>query len=263
MRTLHVAVAVAFLMVGGSRPAAQDKKQDDAVSAEELTKVYDKGAAEFDKAYKGKAIIVEGIVSLSGAKAGAKSYLMIDGFRKPGESYVHRMRCEETADFEGIRAGHKVRISGTVQGHSEISVAELRDCKVVKVFADDFPPSKEVKAEVKKLQGKWKILSHEANGKKLAGAEAPFTAVEFDGYIVLLHQGKQYLQFGLKLDLAKTPKQMDLVGGRTLPSIYLLDGDKMQLFLPAVTKDGKGFVRAGNFDTAESAGILLKIERQK
>lgn len=257
MRIVLAAVITALVL-----PVAGAQDKDAPVSALELTKVYSQGAAEFDKTYKGKTITIEGVVSGAGLKDGAKSFLMIKGYFKAPIS--HDARCVETADFEGLRVGHKVQIRGAVHGHSEMSAAaELRNCKIVKVFADDFPPTAAVKEEVKKLQGKWKVLVHEANGKKLEGNEAPFTEVTIEGYNVYLHQGSSLLHFGLKLNLGKTPNQVDLVGSQaTLPSIYALDGDMMQLYLAEVLKNG-GFRRPGGFDTTKYGGILLKIERQK
>src|SRR5437868_5883511 len=141
MRILR-SLAVACWLVSGLG-AAQDVGKEEVVAAEQLTKAYAQGAADFDKAYKGKTLTVEG---------------------------------------------------------------------VVKAFAEDYPPSPAVKAEVKKLQGKWKVVAHEANGKKLQGAEAPFTEVRFEGYNVYLGQGDQALHFGLSVDPGQNPKRMELVG---------------------------------------------------
>jgi uncharacterized protein (TIGR03067 family) len=244
---------------------AGEKDKDEIVSAEAIAKAYAEGKEAFDKVYKGKSLVVEGVVSNSSVKDGGKTFLLLDGYVKPGDKFSHIVRfVEQGPDFEGIRLGHKVRIRGTVQEHKDNLVAvELRDCKVVKVTGEGYPPSKEVRAEVKKLQGRWKVSSQEANGKKLTGDEAPFTAVSVEGYNLLLHQGNQLLPFGLLFDLGKEPKQVDLIGrGATLPSIYLLDGDNMKLFLPAILKKG-GFQRAGAFDTVKHGGVLLKLERQK
>ena len=261
MRPMAIFAAVLLSHFGAA--TAQDK--DETIPAGTMMKVYASGAAEFDKAYKGKTVTIEGIVSNSSVKDGKKTYLMIAGYKKPGANFTNDVRCEESsADFEGIRIGHTVLIRGTAEGHSETSsAAELRDCKIVKVTGNDYPPSKAVKEEIKKVQGQWKVVAMEANGKKLEGAEASFTHVTFEGYKVYLHQGNQALLFGVTFDLAKDPKQIDLVGANaTLPSIYALDGDKLQLFLPALLKGG-GFRRSSGFDTVKNAGVLLKAERQK
>jgi uncharacterized protein (TIGR03067 family) len=279
MRKLRVFLASALLLAGlvvpvltAPRGRAADDKEE-AVTAQQLTKLYAESPAEFDKTYKGKAVTVEGVVSATGARgfvpagqAPGKSYLMIQGYSKAGAPVPYGVRCEESGpDFEGIHTGHKVRIRGTVQGHSPTSVAaELRDCKVVKVFADDYPPSKAVREEVKKLQGKWKVVGGEASGTKLGPGQAGFDAIHVEGYGVELHRGKQVLPFGLSLDPDKTPKTIDLIGERaTLPCIYSLEGGQLRLALPAGRpKEGK-FQRPETLDTAKSNALVLIAERQK
>jgi uncharacterized protein (TIGR03067 family) len=248
------------------------KQKDDVIAAVDFTKVYALQPAEFDTRHKGKIVTIEGMVSsssvkmtpLPGDKGSDKTYLMIDGYKKPGSAVSNQVRCEESGpDFEGIRAGHKVQIRGVVQPHSDRSVAaELRDCKVIKVFAADYPPSKAARAEVKKLQGRWKVTAAEAAGKKLPAEQAGFDAIAFEGYTVLLHQGKNILSFGLALDPEKTPRTLDLIGNLVLPCIYMQEGDTLHLELPAPAKDGK-FHRPESFETAKTMGLLLIAERQK
>jgi uncharacterized protein (TIGR03067 family) len=256
----------------GGKDKEKDKDKDQAIPVVEFTKVYAEKPADFDKRYKGKTVTVEGVVSSTGVKltarpgdkGPARTYLMMDGYKKPGSPVANMVRCEESGpDFEGVRAGHKVRIRGVAQAHSDTSVAaELRDCKVVKVFAADYPPSKAARAEVKKLQGAWKIIGAEANGKKLPVDQAGFDALTFSGYNVHLHQGKTSFSFGLALDPEKKPRTLDLVGNQVLPCIYALDDNKLRLQLPARGKDGK-FQRPESFDTAQTKGHLLIAERRK
>ena len=266
-------LALGLLLVGlaSLRLDAGAKNKDRAISAVDFMKVYTEQSAEFDKTYKGKTVTIEGLVGVTGVKltseagkAAGKTYLMIDGYKKPGRPISYQVRCEENGpDFEGIRAGHKVRIRGVVQPYSDRSVAaELRDCKVVKVFAADYPPSKAARAEVKKLQGRWKVTGAEANGKKLPANQAGFDAIVVTGYNVYLEQGKTSLSFGVAIDPEKTPRTLDLVGRVVLPCIYTLEKDTLKLELPAANKDGT-FRRAQSFDTAESKGHLLIAERQK
>src|SRR5262249_8136362 len=225
------------LVCGFTRLSALDPQGEDVVSALQLTKEYAENPAEFDKKYKGKTVTVEGTVSSASVKdvavggKPARTFLIIEGYNKPGEG-PFIVRCEESGpDFEGIRSGHKVRIKGTVQGHSPtLQAAELRDCKVVKVFADDYPPSKAAREDVKKLQGKWKITGAEAEGKKLDAKQAGFDAITFEGYNVHLHQGDKLYAFGLAVNPEKSPKTLDLLGGKVpLPCIYALEGDRLRL----------------------------------
>jgi uncharacterized protein (TIGR03067 family) len=271
LRKLHVALAIGVAMIGtlvswAGLPLvnAGEKEKDKVIAVLELTKDYAENAGDFDKKYQGMVVTIEGVVGTTGVKVAGKTFLMMDGYTKPGDKYAHLVRCEESGpDFEGIRKGHKVRIKGTVQGHSETSVAaELLDCKVVKVFADDYPPSKSARAEVKKLQGMWKVVGGEAEGKQLGPKQAGFDAVSFEGYTVYLHQGNQLLPFGLALDPDKAPKTLDLLGGKaTLPCIYASDGGKLRLVLPASAKGG--FTRPEGFDTTKTQCLLLNAEQQK
>ncbi len=259
-------VGLVFPLGPSAQPGTAGKEKDEFIAADQLTKVYAENAADFNKQFKGKTLTVEGVVTGSGVKGSppGRTYLMIQGYKKPGDPVAHSVRCEEAGpDFEGIRQGHKVRIRGVVQAHSDtLLAAELRECKVIKVFADDYPPSKAARAEVKKLQGRWKVLSAEANGKKLVGKEAGFDALSFEGYSIYLYQGDKAFSFGIVLDPEKTPKIADLVGGRVpLPCIYALEGDQLTLCLPGQTK--AGFVRPATFDSRKHQGHLLKAERQK
>ncbi len=278
MKRIHLHVAsvltVGMFLAGLTivRLDAGGKKKEEAIPAVEFTKVYAQKPAEFDKKYKGKTVTIEGVVSstsvkmtpLGGDKGSDKTYLMIGGYKKPGSVTTYMVRCEESGpDFEGIRAGHKVRIRGVAQGHSKNSVAaELRDCKVVKVFAADYPPSKAARAEVKKLQGMWKITAAEANGKKLPVEQAGFDAISFTGYNVLLHQGKKSFSFGLCSIQKRRRGGWDFIGNQVLPCIYSLQDKKLQLELPSRGKDGK-FHRPESFDTAKTKGHLLIAEQQK
>src|SRR5262245_48738721 len=81
---------LAALMLCKNQPAipAQEKK-DEIVSAREIAKIYTEGKEAFDKAYKGKTVTVEGTVTNSGLKADGKSYLIVDGFTKPGDKFAH------------------------------------------------------------------------------------------------------------------------------------------------------------------------------
>src|SRR5579864_1525725 len=103
MRSLITLLAVGVTMAGwtGSLGVAGDKDKDDVISVVALTKDYAETPADFDKKYKGKSVTVEGTVSLTGARVGKMTFLMMNGYTKPGQSYPHSVRCEESGpDFE-------------------------------------------------------------------------------------------------------------------------------------------------------------------
>ena len=92
--------------------------------------------------------------------------------------------------------------------------------------------------------------------------QAGFDAITIEGYNVHLHQGDKLYAFGLGVDPGKSPKAMDLLGGKTpLPCIYLLEGDRLRLALPASGKDG--FIRPETLDTAKTKALVLNAEREK
>jgi uncharacterized protein (TIGR03067 family) len=230
-----------------TRLGAGDKKKIEPISAEQITRVYAEKPDEFNNVYTGKTVTVEGIVSNSGVKGdNGKVYLMIRGYTKPGARVAHSVRCLESGpDFEGIRQGHKVRIRSTVQPHKEtLYAAELRDCTVIKVFDKDYPPTKAARLNAKKLRGKWKVVSAEENGKKLLGKQMGFDALSIEGYTIYLHQGNRAFAFGLAFDPEKTPKNLELTGGKAaLPCIYSLEGDRLRLFLPGQKKTAHSSAR--------------------
>lgn len=270
VRSLLFLLGITALAMLASDLGAGGKKEDEVVSAEALAKLYAESPKEFNAKYQGKTIIVEGRVNGAGVKDSpldgkvTKSFLMLDGFQKPGDSYSHLVRCEESGpDFEGIRVGHKVRIQGVVQGHKDTLVAvELQKCKVVKVFADDYPPSPAAREEVKKLQGVWKVLGGEAEARKLTPLQAGFDSIRVEGWQVYLNQGTKAFSFGLVIDPSKSPTTIDLTGKGSLPCIYVLDKDMWTLVLPGRDKAGM-LVRPNGFDTTKHQGLLLRAQREK
>jgi uncharacterized protein (TIGR03067 family) len=260
-----------LLLSPGPAPGGGEGDKDKVVSTTDLAKEYATDAAAFNRGYKGKTIVVEGVVEdaavrdlLSKDKHGKKRWVMLRGYHKPGEPVSHQVRCEYAPDFEDLRIGYKVRVRGTCQGHREtLYAAELRDCKLVKVFADDYPPGKAVRADLKKLQGRWKVVSAEAGGKKLAVQAGGIEGFDFDGQQVAVNTGKGFAIWGLVLDPAKEPRAMDLVNadGRKIPLIYGFEGEQLRVALPGTSK--QGFQRPANFDSTKNRALVLTAERQK
>jgi len=116
----------------------------------------------------------------------------------------------------------------------------MRPCAVVivalfaatAVSADDAKDKADeaVKQEQEKLKGKWKVVRHEFSGR--IGKEAFGEPDEIKGDKWLRPQRKT-AEYGLKLDPAKDPKQVELtadrLGDKTLKGIYKLDGDKLTI----------------------------------
>jgi uncharacterized protein (TIGR03067 family) len=274
MRDLRKVLYAALVLGGvaglaGGRLAAADKdKEEAAVPAEQLTKKYATDPAGFDADYKGKVVTVEGLVQNTLAKTspGNTRLLMIQGYRKPGEPVAYSVRCLWTDAFADLRIGHKVRVQGTCQGHSPtLYAAELRDCKLLRVLADDYPPGKPVQEEIKKLQGKWKVTSAEAGGKPQKVKDVGFEEITIEGYAIEVRGGNQIYDWGLALDPTRTPKAMDFVNPDQsfIPLIYALEGDKLRLALPPLAKNLKDTKRPEDFDKPAGKLLILVAERQK
>jgi uncharacterized protein (TIGR03067 family) len=222
------------------------------VSVAELTRIYNSGAEAYDKQFKGKTIILEGDVEFADFKPdfGGQKVLMVE----QGNDSV---RCLYADDFQGLRIGHKVRIQGTCAAYP---LTELRDCKVMKVFADDYPPSKEVRAEIAKLQGVWKVLAIEAKGKKI-DKDTVFDKVEIASHELQLHQGNRVMPLGLAVQPGKTPKEFDMHGRIIVPGIYSLEGDVLKLCIPE-NPNARPLVRPDGFDTATKPIMVLVTKRE-
>src|SRR5262249_54720367 len=109
--------SVLALAAVGALAAGGDKKDRAVVAAVKITKLYAEDPAGFDKKYKGKTVVVEGVVALVTAldKFEKHRFVMLEGYRKGKESSTYRIRCRDVAEIDDLRIGHKVRIKGTCQ----------------------------------------------------------------------------------------------------------------------------------------------------
>ena len=268
------AVGLAVLLTSSANRAA-DKEKGDApvVLAEALAKEYATDPDAFDKKYKGRVVTVEGMVThiTRPGPLDKEPFCVLAGYTKPGERFGVQVNCTIGAGFEGVRIGHKVRVKGAVEGHSKTRLAAvLKDCTVVKVLADDFPPSKEAAAAVKTLQGKWKVTAVE--GTKATANQLGVEEIEVDGYQMVWRAftgkkegvtGREIL-FGLSVDPAKKPKEMTLyLSAGSLPGLYELDGDKLRVCVPLLAKSLKDAKRPTELAIGADGLVVITAERTK
>jgi uncharacterized protein (TIGR03067 family) len=124
---------------------------------------------------------------------------------------------------------------------------------------------KSAKEELARLKGEWRLVSSEANGRKASRDEMKKVTLRVVGTTLTVNQGDKSSDYAVTLRADKTPKQIDLVPGegpdkdKTLPGIYLLDGDHLKLCL---SKAGKG--RPKEFTAESGSGrVLLVLKRVK
>src|SRR5262245_20972700 len=106
------------LTLGGA-DAQEGKKDEAALTVEQITKVYADDPEGFDKKYKGKVVTVEGVVDYTTGPdiISKQRFAILKGsYKKAGEVLPHLVRCI-VPEIDDLRTGHSVRIRGTCQGH--------------------------------------------------------------------------------------------------------------------------------------------------
>ncbi len=112
----------------------------------------------------------------------------------------------------------------------------LLACMVVGLLLGADAPKDDVKKDKEKLQGAWKAVTAEADGKLQDDAEE--RRLTFSGDEFSLKKGEETMGKGkFKIDSSKKPKEIDLefveskrdaLRGKTVLGIYELDGDTLK-----------------------------------
>jgi len=133
------------------------------------------------------------------------------------------------------------------------------------------PAQEALKAEMKQLEGTWKIVSAEMFGKKLE-RELDLEKVVIAGGIITLQRpaGRESTPVPFVLTPTRTPKTIDLLAvkdevARLWKGIYAVDGDELKLCLPYVRKgvaQGEP-VRPESFDTTGRSHLLIIARRER
>ena len=103
------------------------------------------------------------------------------------------------------------------------------------VAADDPKADRAVKADLKKLQGKWTMTGLEIDGKVVGEDKFKDTTLEIKDDKYIVKSGKNTYEVRFKLDPAKKPKEIDLFFpdppnlDKLHRGIYLIDGDTFKL----------------------------------
>lgn len=118
--------------------------------------------------------------------------------------------------------------------------------------------------ELAKLQGTWKRVSAEVDGKKASAGELKGATLTVSGDRYTLKQGSETRTGTLRLDPTKTPKHLDIVSGagpnkgKSLLAIYELDGDT---FRYCVAPPGKA--RPAEFSGKAGSGHSLFVNKRE
>jgi uncharacterized protein (TIGR03067 family) len=117
-----------------------------------------------------------------------------------------------------------------------------------------------VKNELAALQGSWKLMTYEEDGKEVKDVGNPYT-IEKDK-LTVKRDGEVTAEGPLELDPTRSPKHLDFqrTGGQTEMTIYVRVGDYLIL---CGRRDGK--TRPSEFATGTANGgeYLIVLKREK
>jgi uncharacterized protein (TIGR03067 family) len=116
--------------------------------------------------------------------------------------------------------------------------------------------------ELVALQGTWKLMTHEEDGKDVPyGEDVQLYIVEKDK-ITVKRKGDVIAERPIELDATRSPKHLDFqrTGGQTELTIYIRVGD---YFIQCGRRDGK--TRPSEFATGTANGgeYLIVLKREK
>ena len=123
------------------------------------------------------------------------------------------------------------------------------------------PPAERPQTDRDRLQGKWKVVSSQFEGRDGTAAYRDRTSLVFEGDRAYFTDGavqSKPVKFGL--DETKGPKTIDLIAGgdQVTLGIYQLDGDTLKLCL---SRSGR---RPGDFATKPGDQTnLMTLRREK
>ena len=118
--------------------------------------------------------------------------------------------------------------------------------------------------ELARLQGTWKVVSLEKDGKKRSEDEIKGLKVIFKEDKFIIKEGDKEFEAVLKLDVGAKPKAIDLMvkqgdQSQTLKGIYHLDGDDLKI----CAAGAPGGDRPTEFATKPKAGVGLVVLKRE
>jgi uncharacterized protein (TIGR03067 family) len=113
------------------------------------------------------------------------------------------------------------------------------------------------KAELKKFQGTWQLVSAETDGKKAPKEKIEKVRVVIKGnkHTVSVDGKAVAKEISFAIDPSKKPKEVtDTVGDKQIKGIYELDGDTLKSCVAPVGKE-----RPKEFSAKEGTGHTLRV----
>ena len=136
--------------------------------------------------------------------------------------------------------------------------------------AEEETPRKDAKDELKLLEGAWKVVGVEADGKKAPPEALEGLSWSFRGAELSCNDLGNKLEdkATAKLDPSRSPKRIDIVGltgtgkGKTVAGIYKIDNGQLIVCIRDTEQPKKG--RPEKFATTNDSGLcVITFERIK
>ncbi|QJW96275.1 TIGR03067 domain-containing protein [Frigoriglobus tundricola] len=178
-------------------------------------------------------------------------------------------RLKYYADDFGISPASKLPV-GIRRVKEELDKQEKAEKREKPEGPKSSDPKPAAAEDLKRLNGEWKVVALEANGKKAPAAELEGMRWSFSGAEVRFADPGEELgeKSSVKLDPSQSPKHIDLVGlegagkGMTSQGIYKLENDRLVICLRDSKSAEKG--RPTTFTTGVvSESGLITLERVK
>jgi uncharacterized protein (TIGR03067 family) len=169
-------------------------------------------------------------------------------------------------DLDCLRGGQSV--ASTEIGSTPSKIEEKSSKEADPPTWEDAPRQNgPPKSDKEKLQGKWKVVSAEANGREAPDAEKLKREWTFEGDKIIVKVGEEKRESTFKLDPGTKPKAIDIIppegstenNGKPFKGIYALEDDRLKIcFVPDMAE------RPSEFATKEGyRALLLMLERVK
>lgn len=126
---------------GGSGPApTQPVPSESVLSASQITRDYATDGKGFNAKYKGKVVVVEGLVTSPDAIDEGKHWTILAGYEKPGDPVCYKVNCafvgKDQDKAAGLAFDSWIKVRGQCLAHSDTrSAVCLLECTLLDVEA--------------------------------------------------------------------------------------------------------------------------------
>jgi uncharacterized protein (TIGR03067 family) len=149
--------------------------------------------------------------------------------------------------------------------HSQRLAVAVIFFMAIRLIAAEPPKPDAVKKDMDEIQGTWKLVALEADGKQAPAEIVAALKLVFKGNTLTFKPGEPgFTNYKFKLDPTTKPARLDMTHadgtekGDTAPGIYLLEGNHLKICIGRAGNRPTAFAT-----TAKSGQGLYTLEREK